>query len=188
MAYNTFPSYNAYPQYPQNSYQQQYAQQQQPMQINPYMSQNGIGNSSYAAQQQIIISDLVDGDVGARSYRPTAGWLPNALYALFDMNDPFIYFRSTNQFGVPNKIQKATFNVENLDIAGNGNHSNQQYLESGDSGKAANSQQGNTQTSVPDMSDYVKKEEMERIVEEMKASMTSAIETKGAKVNGKSAV
>lgn len=186
MAYNTYPTYNAYQPYPANSYQQQYSPVMQPMQTNPYMSQGNIGNSGYAAQQQIIISDLVDGDVGARSYRPSTGWIPNALYALFDMNDPIIYFRSTNQFGVPNKIQSATFTMNEPKVTENGNH--QQYLQSGENKQPTNSQQIQPAQQMLDMSEYVKKEDMERMKEELKAAMTSNMEMKGEKGNGKPAV
>ena len=43
--------------------------------------------------------------------------------------------------------------------------------------------------SVPDMSEYVRKDDLERMKEELKAAMTtSQPETKGAKTNAKSAV
>ena len=188
---NTFPSYSAYPNYQNNGYSQQYPSAGQPMQINPYMGQANMTNAGYAAQQQIIISDLVDGDVGARSYRPSAGWLPNALYALFDMNDPFIYFRSTHQFGVPNKIQTATFTIEEPQIVQNGNQTKQQHLQSGngDSGERGN-QQSRVEQPQLDMSAYVRKDELEQMKRELKDAISSigTTETKGAKANAKPAV
>ena len=167
MAYTTFPSYNAYNTYPTNSYQQQYSQA---VMQNPYAGQN---NSSYTAQQQPIGIVWVDGEVGAKAYQLPAGWPVNAPMPLWDTNDTIIYLKSTNQMGMPNPIQKIHYTMEE-----------QPRLSAAMSGQAA-LPSGDT---APDMSQYVRKDELEQMKEELKAAITSVGNDKGAKANGKPAV
>ena len=166
MAYNTFPSYNPYPTYPNNSYQQQYSQA---MQQNPYMMNQN--NNSYAAQQQPIGIVWVDGEVGAKAYQLPAGWPVNAPMPLWDTNDTIIYLKSTNQMGMPNPIQKVRYTMEDQPRMSQA-MSAQAALPAGESHQ------------MPDMSDFVKKEDFDRKMDELKAAITE----KGAKGNGKSAV
>lgn len=167
MAYNTFPTYNAYQPYPTNSYQQQYSQAYQPQYTMP---QN---NTSYAAQQQPVGIVWVDGEVGAKAYQLPSIWPVNAPMPLWDTNDTIIYLKSTNQMGMPNPIQKVRYTMEEAPKMAPA-MSSQAALPAGDS------------QPMPDMSEYVKKDDLERMKEELKAVMTQ--ETKGAKGNGKSAV
>jgi len=176
MAYNTFPSYNAYPQYPQNSYQQQYSQAMAPQYQQPAMS--------YAQpQQQRVGIEWVDGEVGAKAFQLPAGWPANAPMPLWDTNDTVIYLKSINQMGMPNPLQKVRYTMEEQPRM-SAAMSSQAALPSGDM-----NQQNQP---MPDMSEYVRKDELNQMKEELKAAITSvgtnATETKGAKVNGKSAV
>lgn len=165
MAYNTFPSYNAYgTTYPVNSYQQQYSQA-----VQPYVGQT---NNSYAAQQQPIGIVWVDGEVGAKAYQLPSNWPVNAPMPLWDTNDTIIYLKSTNQMGMPNPIQKVRYTMEE-----------QPKMAPAMSGQAALP----SGESHPDMSQYVRKDELEQMKEELKAAITSVNE-KGAKANGKPSV
>lgn len=170
MAYNTFPTYNAYQPYPTNSYQQQYSQAYQPQYNMPQ------SNTSYAAQQQPVGIVWVDGEVGAKAYQLPAGWPVNAPMPLWDTNDTIIYLKSTNQMGMPNPIQKVRYTMEDAPRMSPA-MSSQAALPAGE-----------TAMQQPDMSEYVRKDDLERMKEELKAAMTSSTESKGAKGNGKSAV
>lgn len=162
MAYNTFPTYNPYPAYQPNSYQQQYSQAvNQPQ----YMPQS----NSYASQQQPVGIVWVDGEIGAKAYQLPANWPVNAPMPLWDTNDTIIYLKSTNQMGMPNPIQKVRYTME----------------ESPRMAPAMSSQPALPAPESPDMSDFVRKDDLERMKEELKAAMTA---TKEAKGNGKSAV
>ena len=170
MAYNTFPSYNAYPQYPQNSYQQQYSQAMAPQYQQPSMS--------YAQpQQQRVGIEWVDGEVGAKAFQLPAGWPANAPMPLWDTNDTIIYLKSTNQMGMPNPIQKVRYTMEEQPRMSAAMQSKNNMLPSG------NSYQDNQQ--APDMSEYVRKDELNQMKEELKAAITEA---KGAKGNAKPSV
>lgn len=165
MAYNTFPTYSAYPVYPANSYQQQYAQAvQQPQ----YPAQN----QSYAGQQPVGIV-WVDGEVGAKAYQLPYNWPVNAPMPLWDTNDTIIYLKSTNQMGMPNPIQKVRYTMEDQPKMSQA-MSCQAALPSGDS--------------RPDMSQYVRKDELEQMKEELKAAITSVGHDREAKNSGKSSV
>jgi len=171
--YNNFPSYGAYPQYPQNSYQQQY----QAGQPNGYMGMGQANNSYAAPQQQPVGIVWVDGEVGAKAYQLPAGWPVNAPMPLWDTNDTIIYLKSTNQMGMPNPIQKVRYTMEEQPRMSAAMQSNNQMLPSG------NSYQDNQQ--APDMSEYVRKDELNQMKEELKAAITEA---KGAKGNAKPSV
>lgn len=170
MAYNTFPTYNAYQPYPTNSYQQQYSQAYQP-QYN--MPQNG---ASYAAQQQPVGIVWVDGEIGAKAYQLPQNWPVNAPMPLWDTNDTIIYLKSTNQMGMPNPIQKVRYTMEEAPRMAPA-MSNQAALPAGE-----------TVMQQPNMDEYVKKDELERMKAELKAAMASNMEMKGEKGNGKPAV
>lgn len=169
MAYNTFPSYT-YPAYPANSYQQQYSQA---VTQSPYAGQAAV---SYGNQQQPIGIVWVDGEVGAKAYQLPANWPVNAPMPLWDTNDTIIYLKSTNQMGMPNPIQKVRYTMED-----------QPRVSAAMSGQAA-LPPAEAHREMPDMSQYVRKDELEQMKEELKAAITSVGTDKGAKVNGKSAV
>ena len=164
MAYNTFPAYN-YAAYPANSYQQQYSQA---VTQNPYM-----GQSNAAGQQQMGIV-WVDGEVGAKAYQLPSGWPANAPMPLWDTNDTIIYLKSINQMGMPNPIQKVRYTMEDRPEARQSAQS-QAMLPS-------------AEQAAPDMSEYVRKDELEQMKKELKEAITAIGTDKGAKGNGKSAV
>lgn len=90
----------------------------------------------------------VDGEVGAKAYQMPAGWPNGQPIALWDTNDTVIYLKSTNQMGIPNPLQKARYKLETYQTAS--------PLRSGDEEPAK-----------PDMSEYVKKEDLERMKQDL---------------------
>ena len=80
--------------------------------------------------------------------------------ALWDTNDPIIYLKSTNQMGMPNPIQKVRYVMEDAPRT-------TQMLSS----------QSNTNEPIyatPDMSDYARRDELERLKEEMRNMVNEA--------------
>lgn len=172
--FNTFPSYGSYPSYPTNSYQQQYSQAMQPQYQQPTMS--------YTQPQQAKLGiEWVDGEVGAKAFQLPAGWPANAPMPLWDTNDTVIYLKSINQMGMPNPIQKVRYTMEEQPRM-SAAMSSQVALPGGDT----NQQHAQT---MPDMSEYVRKDELNQMKEELKSAIASVgTENKGVKTNGKSAV
>ena len=170
MAYNGFPSYSNYPMYPNNSYQQQYSQNMMQPQYSPMQN-------SYLAQQPVGIV-WVDGEIGAKAYQLPNNWPANAPMPLWDTNDTVIYLKSTNQMGMPNPIQKVRYTME----------------ESPKMAPAMSSQAAlpSAEAAMPDMHEYVRKEELQQMKEELKAAINSVgahePEAKGGRANGKSTV
>jgi len=175
--YPSFPSYNSYPQYPQNSYQQQYSQAIQPQYQQPFMS--------YSQPQQARVGiEWVDGEVGAKAFQLPAGWPANAPMPLWDTNDTVIYLKSINQMGMPNPLQKVRYTMEEQPRM-SAAMSSQAALPAGDMAQQTHP--------MPDMSEYVRKDELNQMKEELKAAITSVgtnavTDPKGAKVNAKSSV
>lgn len=169
--YPAFPTYNPFPAYPSNSYQQQYSQAYQQPYQQPAMS--------YAQPQQSRVGiEWVDGEVGAKAFQLPAGWPVNAPMPLWDTNDTVIYLKSINQMGMPNPLQKVRYTMEEQPRM-SAAMSSQAALPSGDMQNQP----------MPDMSEYVRKDELNQMKEELKAAITSVgAEPKGAKVNAKPAV
>lgn len=166
MAYNP-NMYNTYGQMYGNSYGQNlYPQQFQQMQPQNY-------GQSIPVEGEI---KWVDGEVGAKAHQiPACTTKPVALW---DTNDTVIYLKSMNQFGIPNPIQKIHYRMEEMTPKYIGQ--DQAKLESGD-----------TQTEQkPDMSGYIRREELDSMKEELMNAIHSMqpTETKGVRTNGKSAV
>ena len=104
----------------------------------------------------------VDGEVGAKAFQMPAGWPANQPIALWDTNDTVIYLKSINPMGMPNPIQKARYELEGMKSG----EKSQGY--SGDAEQKCNH----------DMSQYVRKEDLERMKQDL-------IDTIGAmKTNG----
>ena len=118
--------------------QQMYPQYQSFVQQQP---QQGVQNQSGMGIK------WVDGEVGAKAYQMPQGWPPNQPIALWDTNDTVIYLKSTNPMGMPNPLQKAHYKLE-----GGVGEKTQGY--SGDVEK-------------PDMSEYVRKEDLERMKQDL---------------------
>lgn len=166
MAYNP-NMYNTYGQMYGNSYgQQMYPQSMQVMQPQSY-------GQAPAVKGEI---EWVDGEVGAKAYQIPAGMTKPV--ALWDTNDTVIYLKSVNQYGIPNPIQKIHYRMEEMVPKYMGK--DQAKLESGDA-------QPETK---PDMTGYVRKDELDAMKEELKEAIRSmqSAEAKGARSNAKSAV
>jgi len=166
MAYNP-NMYNTYGQMYGNSYgQQMYPQSMQGMQPQSY-------GQAPAVKGEI---EWVDGEVGAKAYQVPAGMTKPV--ALWDTNDTVIYLKSVNQYGIPNPIQKIHYRMEEMVPKYMGQ--DQAKLESGDA---------LTETK-PDMTGYVRKDELDAMKEELKEAIRSmqSAEAKGARSNAKSAV
>lgn len=97
----------------------------------------------------------VDGEIGAKAYQMPQGLPANQPIALWDTNDTIIYLKSVNPMGMPNPIQKARYTLEE---------------QRGTSG-ARNASQD---VVVPDMSEYVRKDDMERMKRELMESIQNA--------------
>lgn len=166
MAYNP-NMYNTYGQMYGNSYgQQMYPQSMQGMQPQSYVQPPAVKGEI----------EWVDGEVGAKAYQIPAGMTKPV--ALWDTNDTVIYLKSVNQYGIPNPIQKIHYRMEEMVPKYMGQ--DQARLESGDA-------QPETK---PDMTGYVRKDELDAMKEELKEAIRSmqSAETKGARSNAKSAV
>lgn len=119
--------------------------------------------------------EWVDGEAAAKSYQIPAGMTKPV--ALWDTNDTVIYLKSMNPMGMPNPLQKIHYKMEEQVPKYMGQE--QSRLESGD----ANAQH--------DMTQYVRKEELEAMKDELKEAirgMQQSNEQKGARTSAKSSV
>lgn len=119
--------------------------------------------------------EWVDGEAAAKSYQIPAGMTKPV--ALWDTNDTVIYLKSMNPMGMPNPLQKIHYKMEEMTPKYIGQE--QEKLTSGDMGTHS------------DMSQYVRKDELEAMKDELKEaieSMRGTGETKAVRSNGKSAV
>ena len=89
----------------------------------------------------------VDGEVGAKAYQMPSGWPSNQPIALWDTNDTVIYLKSTNPMGMPNPLQKAHYTLDGM--------------------KSGEKREGYSGDSKPDMSEYVRKEDLERMKQDL---------------------
>ena len=72
--------------------------------------------------------EWVDGEAAARAYQAPPGWPADTPIALWDNTAPYIYFKSWNRMGMPNRIQKIQYDPTpiqdespNLPVGQNGN-------------------------------------------------------------------
>ena len=113
----------------------------------PYANQPAQQNNQQNAMSMI----WTDGEIGAKAYqRPD--WLPaNQPIALWDTNDTVIYLKSWNPMGMPNPLQKARY-----------------VLEGVKSGEKATGYSGDAEPKCNhDMSEYVKKSDLDRLKVEL---------------------
>ena len=105
---------------------------------------------SFANQPQQQSQGLiwVDGEVGAKAYQLPQGWPANQPIALWDTNDTVIYLKSINPMGMPNPLQKAHYKLEGMQTG---------EKTSGFDGTAKQ----------PDLSEYVRKEDLERMRQDL---------------------
>lgn len=98
------------------------------------------------AQQTQATTGLiwVDGEVGAKAYQLPQNWPANQPIALWDTNDTVIYLKSINPMGMPNPLQKACYKLEGM-----------------------NSGEKVSGHAEPDMSEYVRKEDLDKMKHEL---------------------
>lgn len=121
--------------------------------------------------------EWVDGEAAAKSYQIPAG--TTKPIALWDTNDTVIYLKSVNPMGMPNPLQKIHYKMEEQVPKYMGQE--QAKLPSGDTAPAQQH----------DMSQYVRKDELESMKDELKEaieSLRTMTEQKAVRSNGKSAV
>ena len=116
--------------------------------------QQSMAMQQQPTQQQVQVSTMglkwVDGEVGAKAFQMPQGWPANQPIALWDTNDTVIYLKSMNPMGMPNPLQKAHYT-----------------LEGADRGEKTRGYSGDTEEPKPDMSMYVKKEDLERMKQDL---------------------
>ena len=156
--------------------QAQFPQPGQGQYIQPYpqswQTQAPQSTASYAyPQQQYKLWDSVDGEVGAKAYQLPQNWPPNTPMHLWDINEPVIYFKSINESRMPYPLQKVRYTMEDIP-----------RMIPAMSNQALPSAKTNQQ---PDMSQYVRRDEIEQMEERIKSAI---LENRGTKNNGKSAV
>lgn len=163
---------NMYPGYQAGGYQQQYGQVGQSYQPagmsygQPQMPQQTKGGIEW-----------VDGEVGAKAYQLPVGWPANTPMPLWDTNDTIIYLKSVNQMGMPNPIQRVKYTMEEQ------RQTTSRAALPGGEDVTVEAQP------MPDMSGYVRRDELERMKDELKEAIIAVqTDAKGAKGNGKSAV
>ena len=145
---------------------------------NPYLPQNYQTPMNYTQTYPGSIVG-VDGEAAARAYQMPPGIPPGVPIALWDTNGNTIYLKSMNPMGMPNPLQKIHYRMEEQVPKYMGQE--QAKLESGDT----------AQTPQHDMSQYVRKDELEAMKNELKQAIQNAQqsgEARGARNNGKSAV
>lgn len=131
-----------------------------PYQQNTWGYGSGIGQQMYPQYQQQIQPQTqtpttqggpgliwVDGEVGAKAYQIPAGWPANQPIALWDTNDTVIYLKSTNPMGMPNPLQRAHYTLDGM--------------------KSGEKREGYSGDEKPDMSQYVRKEDLERMKQDL---------------------
>lgn len=164
-------TYNAYANYPYSLYTQpqasyaSYAQQPQ-VQQQP------------AATPQIQSGIIwVDGEVGAKAQQLPAGWPANTPLPLWDTNDTIIYLKSINQMGMPNPLQKLHYTMEEMQMpTRSGMSATTPMLMSGDHNPNPEHEEKH----------YVTKDDLERMKEEIRESITEAMNsTQTAQANKK---
>lgn len=139
---------------------------------------NNVGYNSYPQtdisyqQRQVKAMEWVDGEAAAKAFPLPQGWPVNIPMPLWDSNDPVIYLKSINQMGMPNPLKRLRYVIENDGQA------NQSMLPAGDNMTGG-------QSYSPDMSKYVTKDDMEKMVGELKNAINSVKETNR---NGKQTV
>lgn len=158
MAYNY---QNPYTMYPAAAYQQTYAQQP-----NQYTQPAQSGTSHPVG----LI--WVDGEVGAKAYQMPAGWTPNTPLPLWDTNDTVIYLKSVNPMGMPNPLQKIHYELE---------------PQKGTPMPMQSAQQGML-PSGETRSDYVTREDLERVKDELRSAISEATAIKKGGRNNESSV
>ena len=147
-------TYSPYTNYPYSLYTQPY----QP----PQASQQP------AAVPQVQSGIIwVDGEVGAKAQQLPAGWPANTPMPLWDTNDTVIYLKSTNAMGMPNPLQRLHYTMEDQPAPARTGMPSSPMLMSGE--HDANPEHPERQ--------YVTKEDMDRMMVEIRESISEAMNT-----------
>ena len=107
---------------------------------------------SYTGQQATRGMDWVDGEAEAKGRQMPPG---TTQYAMWDINEPVIYIKSLNQMGMPNPLRKAHYKLED-----DGQNKGQSF----DAG---------SEVKQPDLGEYVRKDDMERMKQELMEAIGS---------------
>ena len=114
----------------------------------------------------------VDGEVGARAFQMPAGWPAGAPIALWDTNDTVIYWKSINQMGMPNPLQKLRYTIEQTGQT-------MMTLPAGQSGAVAAQNQNPEHETKPAESNFVTKEDFDKLWKEVR-NLSSEIRQNGS--------
>ena len=124
-----------------------------PATYQPSWNYGGLNQQMYPQYQQNMPAQQtqnspgliwVDGEVGAKAYQMPQNWPANQPIALWDTNDTVIYLKSINPMGMPNPLQKACYKLEGM-----------------------NSGEKVSGHAEPDMSEYVRKEDLDKMKHEL---------------------
>jgi len=130
-------------------------QQMYPQYQGQGMQQMGMSMGQMQPQHSGVGIKWVDGEVGAKAYQMPQGWPANQPIDLWDTNDTVIYLKSVNPMGMPNPLQKAHYTLE-------------EYRGTGPSTPVSGAAAAEHEVAaMPDMSQYVKKEDLERLRQDM---------------------
>ena len=149
-------AYNPYPIYQANAYQ-------------PY-PQTSQAYVPPVSQAPVPVTGMcwVDGEVGAKAQQLPPGWDTTKPFPMWDTNDQIIYLKSFNAMGMPNPLTKLHYTIEEPQ-------------------QSHQAQSVSAQPALPQGDgDYVKKADLERLKEELKAAITAGKE--GGARNAKSSV
>ena len=146
---NYYNPYNFYP----ATYANQMGYSGMPMQ-QPQMSQMPQQSYSAPVSQGPKMMEWVEGEVGAKAFQMPNGWPANSPIPLWDSTDTVIYLKSWGPMGIPNPMQKLRYEMPE--------QQNQVMLMSGNNGN------NEGQSSHPDMSQYVTKQDFEQLKNEIR--------------------
>ena len=130
-----------------------------PMQMQP--GQAVAPQQSYGGMPVKGEIEWVDGEASAKSYQIPQGMTKPV--ALWDTNDTVIYLKSMNPMGMPNPLQKIHYKME---------EQVPKYM--GQSGMAmlgAGADSPDAQREIPDMREYVRKDELQQMKDELMQSI-----------------
>ena len=141
---NYYNPYNFYP----VGYANQMGYSGMPMQQQPAM----IPQQSMAQQPQLKAMEWVEGEVGAKAFQMPQNWPANQPIPLWDSTDTVIWLKSWGPMGIPNPMQKLTYEMP---------QQNQALLSQGQSGAGESLQQ-------PDLSNFATKDDINMLREEVR--------------------
>lgn len=110
------------------------------------------------------IMEWVEGEVGAKAYQMPNGWPANSPIPLWDSTDTVIWLKSWGPMGIPNPLQRIPYTLPD--------QQNKALLTAGNSGNSGANEQ-------LDMSQYVTKQDLEKIRNEMMNALSSASNNNG---------